>query len=110
MIATRNDAYERVAKRSDVRFVTMDDYRIFHEVGLRGLAPDGTERPARATGTGYATRCSPIFPSPPACVSKRRRACSPMSSRPTITMTIRVSSFGCAYRRRSPTAIADAVS
>ncbi len=44
MIAARNGAYERVARRSDVRFVTMDDYRIFREVGLRGLAPDGTER------------------------------------------------------------------
>ncbi|MGE6057362.1 hypothetical protein ACQJ2V_28445, partial [Klebsiella variicola subsp. variicola] len=42
--AARNDAYERVARRSDVRFVTMDDYRIFREVGLRGLTPDGTER------------------------------------------------------------------
>src|SRR3546814_5132442 len=31
MIAARNDAYERVARRSDVRFVTMDDYRIFRE-------------------------------------------------------------------------------
>src|SRR3546814_2527588 len=44
MIAARNDAYERVARRSDVRFVTMDDYRIFREVGLRGLTPDGTDR------------------------------------------------------------------
>src|SRR3546814_5543563 len=44
MIAARNDAYERVARRSDVRFVTMDDYRIFREVGLRGLTPDGSER------------------------------------------------------------------
>ena len=44
MIATRNDAYERGARRSDVRFVTMDDYRIFREVGLRGLASDGKER------------------------------------------------------------------
>lgn len=44
MIASRNNAYERIAKRSDVRFVTMDDYRIFREVGLRGLTPDGAER------------------------------------------------------------------
>lgn len=44
MIAARNDAYERMAKRSDVRFVTMDDYRIFREVGLRGLTTDGAER------------------------------------------------------------------
>ena len=44
MIAARNDAYERAARRSDVRFVTMDDYRIFREVGLRGLTPDGMGR------------------------------------------------------------------
>ncbi|KUR69963.1 integrase [Novosphingobium fuchskuhlense] len=52
LIAARNDAYERVARRSDVRFVTMDDYRIFHEVGLRGLAPDGTERPGARDRNG----------------------------------------------------------
>ena len=52
MIAARNDAYERVAKRSDVRFVTMDDYRIFREVGLRGLAPDGSERPGARDRNG----------------------------------------------------------
>src|SRR3546814_4444757 len=45
MIAARNDAYQRAAKWSDVRFVTMDDYRIFREVGLRGFTPDGAERP-----------------------------------------------------------------
>jgi site-specific recombinase XerD len=44
MIAARNDAYERAARRSDVRFVTMEEYRIFREVGLRGLTPDGAER------------------------------------------------------------------
>ena len=52
MIAARTDAYERVAKRSDVRFVTMDDYRIFREVGLRGLTPDGTERPGARDRNG----------------------------------------------------------
>ncbi len=52
MIAARNDAYERVARRSDVRFVTMDDYRIFGEVGLRGLTPDGTERPGARDRNG----------------------------------------------------------
>jgi site-specific recombinase XerD len=40
----RNDAYERVAKRSDVRFISLDDYRIFRDVGLRGLSPNGAER------------------------------------------------------------------
>jgi integrase len=44
VIAARNDAYERAPKRSDVRFVTLDQYRTFREVGLRGLLPDGTER------------------------------------------------------------------
>lgn len=52
MIAARNGAYERVARRSDVRFVTMDDYRIFREVGLRGLAPDGSERPGARDRNG----------------------------------------------------------
>src|SRR3546814_1091624 len=52
MIAARNDAYERAAKRSDVRFVTMDDYRIFREVGLRGLTPDGAERPGARDRNG----------------------------------------------------------
>jgi len=52
MIAARNDAYERAARRSDVRFVTIDDYRIFREIGLRGLAPDGTERPGARDRNG----------------------------------------------------------
>src|SRR3546814_5639667 len=42
MIAARNDAYERTAKRSDVRFVTMVDYRIFRAVGLRGRSEEHT--------------------------------------------------------------------
>eukprot|EP01033_Poteriospumella_lacustris_P019514 gene19514-14144_t len=52
MIAARNDAYERVARRSDVRFVTMDDYRNFREIGLRGFTPDGTERPGARDRNG----------------------------------------------------------
>jgi site-specific recombinase XerD len=43
-IVARNDAFERGAKRSDVRFVSLEDYRRFRDVGLRGLAPDGMER------------------------------------------------------------------
>ena len=43
-IAARNDAFERCAKRSDVRFVSLEDYRRFRDIGLRGLAPDGVER------------------------------------------------------------------
>ncbi len=52
MIAARNDAYERAARRSDVQFVTMDDYRIFREVGLRGLTADGLERPGARDRNG----------------------------------------------------------
>lgn len=44
-LAARNDAYERAARRSDVRFVTLEDYRAFRDVGLRGLTPAGAERP-----------------------------------------------------------------
>ena len=43
-IVARNDAFERSAKQSDVRFVSLEDYRRFRDVGLRGLAPDGMER------------------------------------------------------------------
>ena len=41
---TRNQAYERAAKRSDVKFVTIEDYRRFRDVGLQGLTVDGGER------------------------------------------------------------------
>lgn len=44
-ITARNDAYERAAKRSDVRFISLEDYRAFRDVGLRGLTIDGAERP-----------------------------------------------------------------
>jgi site-specific recombinase XerD len=44
-ISARNDSYERAAKRSNVRFVSLEDYRAFRDVGLRGLTPDGVERP-----------------------------------------------------------------
>lgn len=43
-IAARNDAYEPAARRADVSFVTLDDYRRFRDVGLRGLLPDGGTR------------------------------------------------------------------
>jgi site-specific recombinase XerD len=43
-VAARNDAYERAAKRSDVRFISLEDYRAFRDVGLRGLTVDGAER------------------------------------------------------------------
>ena len=41
---TRNQAYERAAKRSDVKFITIEDYRRFRDIGLQGLAVDGGER------------------------------------------------------------------
>jgi integrase family protein with SAM-like domain len=41
---TRNQAYERAAKRSNVKFITMEDYGHFRRVGLQGLAVDGSER------------------------------------------------------------------
>jgi site-specific recombinase XerD len=43
-VVARNESYERAAKRSDVRFVSLDDYRMFRDVGLRGLARDGGAR------------------------------------------------------------------
>jgi site-specific recombinase XerD len=43
-VVARNESYERAAKRSDVRFVSLDDYRVFRDVGLRGLAPNGSVR------------------------------------------------------------------
>ena len=51
-IAARNDAYERTAKRSDVHFLSLDEYRAFRDVGLRGLTVDGTERPGARDRNG----------------------------------------------------------
>ena len=51
-IAARNDSYERAAKRSDVRFVSLEDYRGFRDVGLRGLDIDGAERPGARDRNG----------------------------------------------------------
>jgi site-specific recombinase XerD len=41
---TRNQAYERAAKRSDLKFITIEDYRRFRDVGLMGLEVDGSVR------------------------------------------------------------------
>ena len=49
---TRNQAYERAAKRSDVKFITIEDYRRFRDVGLQGLAVDGGERPGARDRNG----------------------------------------------------------
>ncbi|WQO70814.1 site-specific integrase (plasmid) [Sinorhizobium medicae] len=51
-IAARNDAYEPAARRSDVIFVTLEDYRVFRDVGLRGLRPDGGMRPGARDRNG----------------------------------------------------------
>ncbi|WP_343034338.1 MULTISPECIES: site-specific integrase [Chelativorans] len=51
-IVVRNDAFERRVKRSDIRFVTLEDFRRFRDVGLRGLAPDGAERPGARDRNG----------------------------------------------------------
>lgn len=51
-LAARNDAYERAARRSDVRFVTLEDYKSFRDVGLRGLASDGRARPGARDRNG----------------------------------------------------------
>ncbi|MEQ1653731.1 MAG: site-specific integrase, partial [Hyphomicrobium sp.] len=49
---TRNQAYERAAKRSDVKFITIEDYRRFRDVGLQGLAADGGARPGARDRNG----------------------------------------------------------
>jgi site-specific recombinase XerD len=51
-VLARNQAYERAAKRSNVRFLAIDDYRIFRDVGLRGLTVDGRERPGARDRNG----------------------------------------------------------
>lgn len=51
-IAGRNEAYERAARRSDVRFVDLTDYSAFRDVGLRGLTVSGTERPGARDRNG----------------------------------------------------------
>ena len=49
---SRNQAYERAAKRSDVKFITIEDHRRFRDVGLQGLAADGGERPGARDRNG----------------------------------------------------------
>ena len=51
-LASRNEAYERAAKRSDVRFIELSAFRTFRDVGLRGLAADGSERPGARDRNG----------------------------------------------------------
>jgi site-specific recombinase XerD len=49
---TRNQAYEHAAKRTDVKFITIEDYRHFRDVGLLGLAFGGNERPGARDRNG----------------------------------------------------------
>ncbi|WP_455769664.1 tyrosine-type recombinase/integrase [Rhizobium phaseoli] len=51
-MAARNDAYEPAARRTDVSFVTLDDYRRFRDVGLKTLLPDGHVRPGARDRNG----------------------------------------------------------
>ncbi|WP_223568956.1 tyrosine-type recombinase/integrase [Agrobacterium tumefaciens] len=51
-IAARNEAYEPATRRADVRFVTLEDYRMFRDVGLRGHLPEGGPRPGARDRNG----------------------------------------------------------
>jgi site-specific recombinase XerD len=48
----RNEAYERGAHRSDMRFVGLEDYGIFRDVGLLGRTPEGLARPGARDRNG----------------------------------------------------------
>ena len=52
VIAGRNEAYERAARRSDVRFVDLADYNAFRDIGLRGLTIEGAQRPGSRDRNG----------------------------------------------------------
>ena len=41
----RNEAYEQGARQTGVRFVALDDYGVFRDVGLRGRTTEGLARP-----------------------------------------------------------------
>ncbi|MEJ1968461.1 MAG: site-specific integrase [Rhizomicrobium sp.] len=51
-VAARNNAYEQAARPSGVSFVTLDNYRLFRDVGLRGLLASGIERPGSRDRNG----------------------------------------------------------
>jgi site-specific recombinase XerD len=46
MTVAANAATERGARTRDVRFLSLDRYLLFREIGLRGRLPDGSEDPA----------------------------------------------------------------
>jgi len=66
IVVTQNHAYERAAKRTDVKFITIDNYRSFRDVGLQGLGIDGAERPDARDRNGTRNACSPTSSSRPA--------------------------------------------
>lgn len=51
-IVARNQAYERAARRANVKFITIEGYRRFRDVGLQGLTVDGAERPGARDRNG----------------------------------------------------------
>ena len=59
--------YERAAKRSDVRFVSLEDYRVFRDSDFAASTSMGPSGPAPETATGRATHSSPSCWSQPAC-------------------------------------------
>lgn len=51
-IVARNDAFERRANQTTIRFVTLEDFRQFRDVGVRGLTAGGSERPGARERNG----------------------------------------------------------
>ena len=51
-LITRNDAFEGRANQNTIRFVTLEDFRQFRDVGLRGLSANGAERPGARDRNG----------------------------------------------------------
>lgn len=51
-ISDRNNAYEQASGRPNIKFVSLEDYRTFRDVGLRGLLPDGGMRPGARDRNG----------------------------------------------------------
>ncbi len=51
-LITRNDAFEGRANQNTIRFVTLEDFRKFRDVGLRGLSANGAERPGARDRNG----------------------------------------------------------
>jgi site-specific recombinase XerD len=48
----RNDSYERANRQPGVSFVTIEEFRRFRDIGLRGMLPDGTPRPGSRDRNG----------------------------------------------------------